>query len=186
MNLSECFSQIPDPRRSVGLRIDLNQLLSMVTLSYLCGGTGYRPVARFCKVHSELLTEVLLLRHGVPSHVTFREILMNIDQPALIEAFNSRASQYVDLSLGDWVSGDGKTLCSTVSDCHGKNQDFQAVVSIFGQQSGLIYAVEEYHNKSKEKGEMDVLRFLIDKLSGMGITLTVDALHTQKKRLKPS
>ena len=152
MTLSECFSQLPDPRRSVGLRTDLSQLLSMVTLSYLCGWTGYRPVARFCKVHSVLLTETLLLRHGVPSHVTFREVLMNIDQPILIERFNSWAGQYVDLSSGDWVSGDGKTLCSTVSKPHGNNQDFQAVVSIFGQQSGLVYAVETYQNKSKEKG----------------------------------
>lgn len=180
MNLSECFSQLEDPRRSVGLRTSLDQLLCMVTLGYLCGYGGYRPLARFCKTHAKSFISALSLRHGVPSHVTFRTVLQDLDEQALIDAFNSWAETYVELSPSDWVSGDGKTLNSTVSDCHGKSQDFQAVVSIFSQQSGLVYALEQYRNKSKEKAETDVVRFLIGKLTGMGLTLTLDALHTQK------
>lgn len=180
MILSACFENLQDPRRSVGLRTDLNQMLSMVTLSYLCGYVGYRPVARFCKAHSSEFIELLSLRHGVPSHVTFRELLQNIDQSSLIDAFNTWASNYVELDQGDWLSGDGKTLSSTVSDCHGKNQNFQAVVSLFGQQSGLVYAIEQYKNKEKGRAEVHILRFLLDRLKGMGVTISVDALHTQK------
>ena len=180
MSLLDCFSSLSDSRRRVGLRTTLSQILGMVTLSYLCGKTGYRPVEKFCKAYSELMVKVFSLRHGVPSHVTFREVLMNLDQASLIEVFNSWAGDYVSLEPGDWVSGDGKTLNSTVSDCHGKNQNFQAVVSIFAQQSGLVYAIEEYKNKDKEQGEANVLRFLLERLEGMGLTLTLDALHTQK------
>lgn len=180
MSLSSFFSSLSDPRRSVGRRTDLPQLLSMVTLSYLCGYTGYRPIARFCKVYSIELTALLSLRHPVPSHVTFREVLQQLDQRSLIEAFNSWASVAGELAGVDWVSGDGKTLNSTVSDCHGKNQNFEAVVSLFGQNSGVVYALGAYKNKDKGQAEANVLRILLEKLGAMGLTISLDALHTQK------
>jgi hypothetical protein len=182
MVLTECFSSLKDPRRPEGRRIDLDQLLSMVTLSYLCGYTGYRPVAKFSKLYSEELSAALKLRHRVPSHVTFREVLMNLDQSALIAAFNNWASIYTMPEAGNWVSGDGKALNSTVNDCHGRAQDFQAVVSIFSHKSGLVNAIEQYQNKTKGEGEANVMRFLLERLEGMGLTITLDALHTQKKR----
>jgi hypothetical protein len=185
MSLPDCFSSLTDPRRSVGMRTTLPQILSMTFIGYLCGSTGYRPLTRFCKAYAETFTEALSLRHPVPSHVTFRTVLQGLDQQALIEAFNSWAKDFVELSPSDWVSSDGKSLNSTVSNCHKSSQDFQAVVSLFAEQKGLVYAIEQYRNKSKETAETDIVRFLIDKLQGMGITLTVDALHTQKKRLKP-
>lgn len=186
MSLLDCFFTLSDPRRKQGLRTGLNQILAMTCIGYLCGCTGYRSLARFCKAHTQTFTELLGLVHGVPSHVTFWTVLQGLEEQALIDSFNQWAKQYVDLQAGDWVSSDGKTLNSTVSDCHGKSQDFQAVVSLFAAEKGLVYALEQYRNKSKEKAEADVVRFLVDRMYGMGITLTVDALHTQKKRLKPS
>jgi len=182
MSLSDHLSTLDDPRRKAGLRTTLPQILSMAVLGYLCGSTGYRPLHKFCKLYAETFIEALSLRHGIPSHVTFRAVLQGLDQEALIAAFNAWTRSAYSLEAGDWVSSDGKTLGSTVSNCHQSSQDFEAVVSLFAQRSGLVYAVEHYQNKSKEKAEADVVRFLIEHLKGMGITLTVDALHTQKKR----
>lgn len=185
MSLLEYFSALADPRRKQGLRVSLNQILAMTFIGYLCGRTGYRPLTRFCKAHAQSFNELLALRHPIPSHVTFRTVLQGLDQQALIDTFNQWAKQYVNLRAGEWVSSDGKTLNSTVSDCHSRSQDFQAVVSLFAEESGLVYALEQYRNKNKEQGEGGVVRFLVKTIHGMGITLTVDALHTPKKRLKP-
>ena len=125
----------------------MSQILCMVTLSYLCGQVGYRPVARFCKNHSDSLSEILSLGHGVPSHVTFREVLLHVDQNSLINAFNQWAMESVSFTKGAWISAVGKALGSTVKDHHGPGQDYQAVVSLFVQQSGLVYSIAEYHNK---------------------------------------
>lgn len=180
MTIQEALSQIQDPRRNVGMRVNLNQMLSMVVLANLCGYFGGRPIARFLKAQELILKEELKLKHRVPSHVTFTDLLNRIDQYQLIAAFNKWASFYVPMETGELVSGDGKALGSTVTDYHEKNQDFQAIVSIFCQKSGLVRSLKEYRNA--KKSEVGIVQYLINELKGHGITLFLDALHTQKKQ----
>jgi len=183
MNLLEALSTIADPRRRQGLRTDLEQIFYMSIIGYLSGHKGYREVAKFCKKEEKVFIKALSLRHGVPSHVTFWTVLTEIADSDLIKAFNLWTQTYVSLKTEDWVSADGKTLGSTVVNANNKNQDFQAVVSLFCHQSGLVLSLKDYRNKTKETGEGSIARFLIEQLNGMGLIFTVDALHTQKKRL---
>lgn len=184
MSLEEFFLSIEDPRRSQGLRTDVSQILTMAVVSYVCGHFGYRGVGRFCRLNKEVFIEELKLRHGVPSHVTFREVLSRIDGAKVIQAFNKWAGGIKNLEIGESMSVDGKTLGSTVVDTQGSKQDFEGVVSLFSHQSGLVHAVEHYKRKSKEKGEAPLARQLMSALKDKGIVFTMDALHTQKKRFK--
>ncbi|MDW7692607.1 ISAs1 family transposase [Flammeovirgaceae bacterium SG7u.111] len=178
MTLEEAFSTVRDPRRAQGQRISHIQLLSIVIISNLCGYLGGRAVARFAKAHSKTFTELLKLKHGVPSHVTISGLINRLDQQEMINAFNSWASSFVKLAGEDAVSGDGKALGSTVSNAHGQTQNFQAIVSLFTQKSGLVYSLETYRNK--KESEIDVVRLLCSRLKDMGVTIFLDALHTQK------
>jgi len=183
MSLYEMFAQIPDPRRKEGLRTNLAQMFCMIVVSNLCGHFGGRATARFAKLHREVFQLALQLKHPPPSHVIFTDLLNRVDSQAVIKAFNKWASTYVPLQEGDFISGDGKALASTVKDMHGKNQNFEAVVSLFSQRTGLVLAVEQYRNS--ENSEQDIVRFLIGQLQDMGMTIHLDALHTQKKQLRP-
>ena len=80
-----------------------------------CSSSGLSSVAQITEVFNRvaedfrpfninITTEELALKHPVPSHVTFREVLMRIDQQELIDAFNEWASSYVPLSKGDRLS----------------------------------------------------------------------------------
>lgn len=180
MSLYELFDQVNDPRRKEGLRTTLPQMFCMITLSNLCGHFGGRPIERFAKANSELFIKELNLKHGIPSHVIFTDVLNRVDSKELIKAFNKWAADFVAVEKGDLVSGDGKALGSTVTHQHGTKQNFEAVVSIFCQKSGLVRAIEQYQN-SKES-EIDIVRFLIKQLHGMGMTFHLDALHAQKKQ----
>ena len=180
MSLYEIFQEVQDPRRKEGLRTTLPQMFSMIIISNLCGHFGGRPIARFSKLYSDTFTDELGLRHGVPSHVIFSDILKRVDSTELIGAFNKWARDFVPLKKGDSVSGDGKALASTVANEHGSSQDFQAVVSIFCHESGLVRAIGEYRNR--KESEINIVRFLIEKLNGMGLVFYLDALHTQKKQ----
>jgi hypothetical protein len=180
MTLLETFAEIEDPRRSQGKRISLPQLLSMVTLSYLCGYYGYRRVARFCKAHSELLTTALGLKHKIPSHVTFRAVLMNLDSDAVIAAFNAWASCYVPLAAQTWLSGDGKALRSTVINSSTAEQDLELVVSFFTQQSGMVARIAHFCQSSGD--EINTVRDLLAYLPSVGLIVRLDSAHCQKKQ----
>ena len=187
MTLIEALSEVEDPRRAQGLRVDLEQIFYMSVIGYLCGYCGYRELKKFCDSEAELFIEVLSLRHGIPSHVTFWEVLRSVNDQEMVKAFNKWSKDYVPLKKASILSGDGNPDSyregSTVINANGKNQDFQAVVSLFCQESGLVRSLDDYRNKTKETGEGSVARLLINELNGMGIVFTLDPLHTQKKRL---
>lgn len=180
MTLFDALSDLEDPRRSQGLRTNLQHILIMSILSCICGHTGYRGISRFSKKHSALLTEVLGLVHEVPSHVTFRDVLMRLDSAAFVSCFHNWTKEFCKMEEHKWLSGDGKALASTVSDSHGSYQSFEAVVSLFAQESGLVLAISEYSNETKQEGEQNRLRFLLNQIEGMGAIICLDALHCQK------
>lgn len=177
-SLVSCFAQIKDPRRKQGLRTTLDQIFSMVVISYMCGYTGYRGVSRFCKSYESVFGSALGLRHPVPSFVTFRQVLMNVDDQELIKAFNEWTSEFVPLEEQEILSADGKSLKSTVVHYSEEDQDFVSVVSFFSQHSGLVALIQGFRNKSKS--EVQVVVDLLDALKTKGLVLSLDALHTQK------
>lgn len=179
-SLIEIFAQVKDPRRSQGLRITLPQIFCIITISNLCGHFGGRGIFRFANANKEIFIKELNLKHGIPSHVIFSDLLNRVNSSHLIKAFNKWASYYVPIKKGDLVSGDGKALMSTVSNRNKSSQKFEAVVSVFSQESGLVRAIAKYEN-SKES-EIDIVTFLIENLKDLGMTLHLDALHAQKKQ----
>lgn len=168
MGLVEILTKnVKDPRRAQGMRHNLGQIFSMIIIGNLCGHLGGRAVEKFGKLHQGTFTQYLGLKHPVPSHVTFSDLLNRTDEQQLISAFNEWAGDFVDLQKGDFVSGDGKVLGSTVSDCHGKQQNFQSVVSLFCQKTGLVHSLQEFQNN--KSNEIDVVRFLIERLEVKGM-----------------
>jgi len=177
--------KVEDPRRSQGLRTTIGQIFVMVIVSNLCGYFGGRAIAQFAQKHSKTFTDVLQLKHPIPSHVTFTTIFNRIDSQQIIEAFNDWANHFAPIEKEDFVSGDGKALASTFNKkAHKKYQEFEAIVSLYGQKSGLVHAISEYQNK--KKSEISVVLFLIQNLQAQGMTIVLDALHTQKKQSKQS
>lgn len=161
--------QVNDPRRKQGQRNTLSQLFGIIIISNLCGHIGGRAVSRFAKIHKKTFMKVFKMHHPPPSHVTFTDLLNRTDDKQLITAFNIWAKDYVDLSTGSFMSGDGKALGSTFKKSGYGKQNFQAVVSLFCQQSGLIYSIEQYQNA--KVSEIDIVRFLIKQLDAKGLVL---------------
>jgi hypothetical protein len=180
MILTESFSTLTDHRRAQGLRVTQGQVLTMVIVAYVCGYFSYRKIETFAKAYAALFTEVLDLKHPVPSFMTFRDVIVHTDQAELIAIFNAWAKDFVSLDANDWVSGDGKSLCSTVSNAHAESQDFQSIVSFFAQKTGMVVLLETYRNK--KISEIDIVTGLLNSLKDRDLHFILDALHIQKKR----
>jgi len=181
MSISRIIEKIRDPRRDQGKRISLEQMISLIIISGLCGHFGGRGVARFARNYSKTFKELLKLKHKEPSHVTISEFLNALDSSELIAAFNEWTEGYLAQEEEEEISLDGKALRSTISNYSKSTQKFQAIVSVFSQKSGLVYALEQYNNG--KESEINVVRFLISQLKNRGLVIHLDALHAQKKQL---
>jgi hypothetical protein len=177
MSFLDFFSNIKDPRRPHGRRVSINQIIIMQVCGYVCGYRGYRGIARFCNAHKELFVKELGLKHGIPSYVTFRDVLTRLDQTELEDAFNKWASSDA-LQEGDWVSADGKCLKSTVTNALDAGQNYQNVVSVFSHKDNRIIAVGTF--ELKKGNEIAKVQDLI-KLLNVKVNVRLDSLHCQKK-----
>lgn len=161
--------KVDDPRRTQGLRVTLPQMFTIIIVSNLCGHYGGRAVAKFGKHHQAIFTDLLNLKHPVPSHVIFTDLMNRVDQNQTILAFNEWTKDYVPLEKGELVSGDGKALGSTVENSHKGNQTFTGIVSLFCQKSGLVKSLQQYENA--KESEIGIVQFLVKELKAKGLVL---------------
>jgi predicted transposase YbfD/YdcC len=151
----------------------------MIIMSILNGAKGYREMGRFMKHHESTLVNVLGLKHGVPSHVSIRTLLMGIDISSFNKKFLSWMSDELSSPQEKWISMDGKSIRSTVKNPGNKLQNFVQVVNIFTHNSKLVIGQQTYmNNKAKEA---ECVRQLIKDLDKQGLYICLDALHCQKK-----
>ena len=181
-SLTHFLSTIPDPRRKQGQRIDLASFLTMVILGNMSGVTGLQGLARFFVNNKDYFEQKFHLFHGVPGYTRTRTLLMQIDFNALNAAFTDWSMQF--LEPNDWVSIDGKGLKSTLSDYLESYQNFHAIVSAFCKKKGINLTSGKYQNK--KTSELRTVEQILEVFENKGVVITLDALHCQKKRPKPS
>lgn len=180
MSLYDSFSVVPDFRRSQGQRIALPALLTIICLAYMCGHTSKRKVRIFAEANEGVLRDLLNLKHKVPSHVTIWTCLSELDESAMVKSFHQWSKATLPILQGQWISGDGKALGSTVTNMHNEKQTFTAVVSMFCQQTGLTHLVAAYRNG--KQNEIHTLQGLLNHFENAGVVIALDALHCQKKQ----
>ncbi|MEM8528619.1 MAG: ISAs1 family transposase [Bacteroidota bacterium] len=180
MSLYECFEQVEDPRDASGLRNKLPALLCMITMSYLSGNKGYRATAIFMKGNKPEFMEMFDLKHPPLGKTQLRTVLQRLDFTSVNTAFYNWMKTFVPIEQGEWLSGDGKALGSTLTDAHGNAQEYELMVRLFRQKLGLVTHCATTKSKSSELKAMQALLSELE-LKGI-IIITLDALHCQKKR----
>lgn len=179
MSLYECFVQIEDHRDASGLRNPLPALLCMITMSYLSGHSGYRATASFMKGNKEALMEMFDLQHPPLGKTQLRTVMQGLNFQSINQAFFKWMNSFVSIKKGEWLSGDGKSLGSTLKDAHGHAQEYELMVRLFSQKLGIITHLATTKSKSSE---LKAMQKLLKTLEVKGVIITLDALHCQKKR----
>ena len=182
ISLYESFGQVKETRNDSGLRHPLQPFLTMTTLGIMSGNYAYQELAAFFKANQRDFVKMFDLKHGVPKYTQIRTILRGIDYDSLYEAFLNWAMQYIPLEKGEWISGDGKGLNSTVTNCHDSKHNYIAMISLFAQKTETVLAVNRY--ETGKSGEGAALRETIESLDLKGFIITLDAPHCQKKQQK--
>lgn len=180
-SLIDALKQIEDPRAARGCRYPLWLLLVLVILGTLSGCQGYQALEDFCQRHYQAVGERLgVPMQRYPSDSTFRRLFQLVDFQQLSEWFWQWMEKAEPLNPGDWLSVDGKSIGSTVTNAHQAHQNFVSVVSVYSQRRGLVVAQRAFENG--KGSEIQVVESLLAELQMSGVVFTMDALHAQKKR----
>ena len=179
MNLVECLSKVEDSRRLQGQRYSSISILLIIIMSLLRGKYGYREIGRFSKLNQSVLVSKFGFKNKwVPSHVSLRTFIMNTDFASIQKAFHQWTQSYVPIEEGEWISVDGKSIRSTVSDYSNEYQNFVSLVSLFCSKREQVLHVEKPENR--KGNEAQVVENLLEFLDLKNVVFTLDALHCKK------
>jgi hypothetical protein len=160
-------------------------ILLLVIMALMSGRHGYRPTARFVQRHQKALLELLQISHPrLPSLSTLRRIMVRLDFVELAAAFNAWAKATFEPSATEQIATDGKSIKVSVRDYDQSYQDFINIVSAFSVEQGVVLGLRPMSNQ--QTSEIETVRQLLETLQLKDVCFSLDALHAQKKRSKPS
>ena len=188
------LAAIPDPRRAEGKLYKQHFILLFAILAVVTGANSYRGVRTFIKTNRIKLNNAFDLSwKRAPAHTAIRYVIQGINPDDVEHAFRPHASllnaynrEPIETESGNDVlhkraiAIDGKTLKGSFDNFNDKKA--AQVLSAFATDSALILAHIEIDEKSNE---IPAAQKLLAELSVANHTITLDAMHCQKKHLKP-
>jgi Transposase len=180
--LQSYLSQVPDHRRREGRRYELAPIVLFSIFAILCGATSYRRIQRFITAHLSRFNQLLSLSwKRAPAHTSIRSILKSIEAEALEKVFREYSAELVSGKQSSLCIGiDGKTLRRSFD--HFEDQKAVPMLSAFLSEEQILVGHIQVSDKSNE---IPAVQQLIKELNLEQCVFTLDAMHCQKKRLKP-
>jgi predicted transposase YbfD/YdcC len=171
------FAALTDPRspHAPNQRHELIDILVIAVCAVICGAEGWEDIEEYGKAQAEWFAQVLELPHGIPGHDTFRRVLSRLDPEELTRCFISWSGALSDLSGGDLVSIDGKTLRHSFD--RAASQAAIHMVSAWANANRLVLGQVKVEDKSND---ITAIPKLIKLLDLAGATVTIDAMGCQK------
>ena len=185
MTLIEYLETVHDPRKARGQRYPLARLLFLSLLGSLCGYYGYRPLAQFCKKHHLRFCQLLKQTPEIPlipSYSTFRRLFHQVKAQVWVDAFNIWSVTHAPELTGQLWSIDGKSIKCTSTGGNSSKQNFASLVSVYGQEAGVVQVALMYNAKESEIEVAKRLLTAVKKAPALAHSLdlgfSLDALHT--------
>ena len=178
------LATITDPRRAEGKLYKLQHVLLFSILAVVSGANSYRTIHTFIETHLRKLKKVFKIKwKKAPCYSEIRFVLQNLNPDDVEKAFREHAAmlnQRDDTDAAYSIGIDGKTLrrsFDAMNDVKAKQ-----VLNAFAADTLLVLAHIEIDEKSNE---IPAAQKLFEELDLAGCIVTLDAMHCQKKPLKP-
>ena len=178
------LAAIPDPRRAEGRLYRLPHVLLFSIFAIVSGANSYRGVQTYFKAHLRALNRAFKIKwKRAPAHTAIRYILQGLDAADVEKAFREHAA-FLNCAPGGAdarvIAFDGKTLKGSFDNFN--DAKAKQVLSAFAVDTALVLAHIEIDEKSNE---IPAVQKLLAELDVAGHIVTCDAMHCQKKRLRP-
>jgi predicted transposase YbfD/YdcC len=167
---------IEDPRCAWKIEHRLIDVLVIAVCAVLGEAESFEDIALYGRCKHAWLVQFLALPNGIPSHDTFRRVLMLIDPDAFERCFLdwARAVFRPEGRAPRQVAIDGKTVRHSFDRKQGRSP--LHLVSAYATERGIVLAQRATETKG---GELAVLPGLLDGLDLRGCLVSLDALACQ-------
>jgi predicted transposase YbfD/YdcC len=175
----EHFAALQDPRTEYLCEHKLIDILTIALCALICGAETWVDVASFGREKRAWLETFLELPNGIPSHDTFGYVFARLDTPQFERCFATWMEAVCELTLGQVIALDGKTLRRS----HDRRAGKQAIhmVSAWASVNRLVLGQVKVDSKSNEITAIPVLLRMLDVA---GCIVTTDAMGCQKEIAK--
>jgi predicted transposase YbfD/YdcC len=173
--LMEHFAELEDPRIDRQKQHKLIDVLVLAICAILCGANDWVAVETFGKAKQEWFQEFLELPNGIPSHDTFGRVFALLSPDQLQESFLSWVQAVAQVTAGQVVAIDGKTLRRSYNRRSAKAAI--QMVSAWATQNRLVLGQLKTEEKSNE---ITAIPELLKVLEVQGCIVTIDAMGCQK------
>src|SRR3954468_16802872 len=174
--LITAFETIEDPRCAWKVEHRLLDILVIAVCAVLGEAESFEDIALYGRCKRRWLEGFLELPNGIPSHDTFRRLLMLVDPDAFERCFMGWVREVFRPEEGAprQLAIDGKTVRRSFDRKKGRSP--LHLVSAYATEGGIVLAQRATEEK---RGELTVLPDLLDGLDLRGCLVSLDALACQ-------
>lgn len=173
--LLEHFKDLEDPRVEYLVEHYLLDIIGLTICAVICGADSWVDIETYGRAKEAWLRQFLALPNGIPSHDTIARLFAALKPEALQSCFLRWIRSVAQLSAGEVVAIDGKTLRHSYDT--GKAKGAIHMVSAWASQNRLILGQVKVADKSNE---ITAIPELLQVLELQGCIVTIDAMGTQK------
>lgn len=169
------FANLTDPRRE-NKRHKLTDIITIAICAVICNADSFAHICEFGQAKQDWFKKFLELPHGIPSTDTFERVFARIDPKEFKACFIKWIQAISQLTKGEVVAIDGKTLRRSHDQKNGKSAIH--MVSAWACANGLVLGQTKTEEKSNE---ITAIPELLKTLEIQGCIVTIDAVGCQKR-----
>ena len=167
------FTAIDDPRIERCKDHLLEDIMFITLSAVICGSETWNDIENYGNAKEAWLQKFLELPNGIPSHDTFNRLFSAIDPNQLEEAFLNWVKSVAEITDGEIISIDGKTIRGSRSR---GSKSFVHMVSAWANTNHLLLGQVKVEDKSNE---ITAIPKLLEILELTGCIVTIDAMGCQ-------
>lgn len=168
------FKSLVEPRMERCKLHLFDEIIFLTISAVICGADNFVEIESFGKEKREWLSRVLKFANGIPSHDTIGRLFARIDSKEFERCFIEWVQSVVELTKGQVIAIDGKTLRGSSSLSNGKKAIH--MVSAFASANQVVLGQLACEEKSNE---ITAIPALLELIVVKGCIVTIDAMGCQ-------
>jgi len=169
------FSVVKDPRSEKNKLYPLDEIMLLCVCAVVSGAEGWEAIEAFGRSKLGWLREFLPYENGMPSHDCIAWVMARLSPKAFQECFIAWTRSVAELTAGEVVAIDGKTLRRSHDRRRGRGA--LHMVSAWANSNRLSLGQVATEEKSNE---ITAIPKLLELLELKGCIVTIDAMGCQR------